>query len=314
MKLVKRIWITLIAIICLFIISCVPNNDGNPTPDNNKKVKKSYNFIVQDNVNGRMSNRNNTLNNIDLNNTRIDYIYDNAQNLTNINAYIVDTFTHTNYPIAALTMTYNATSVNLNFHNLVFNYVTHYIFNFDPATRYVTSYEEIEAHIFKYYTYDNNGKITQIEVFHDSTKLVYRFDNFVYSNNNISSYTETYYYRSLMDSVAVPITTNWLFQYSATATTQPEQNLYSFNDYSPMGNNGINFTRLLNVKCGVDTDNLISSIESHYSGGANSLDPAYISNHNFQYTFDSINRVTHKEIENFKDGIQQPYSIFTYRY
>lgn len=300
--------------ISAFIISCMPNNPGNPSITN-RLIKRSFNYIVQDNANGRF--RGNNIIRLDPIQHKVVYNYNASGKITKqtllgkntLNEFItneVQIFTYfTNYvqvqtdyyDYANGTPTGTSTIMKLYFNsdkNITL------IENLDPDNSYNISFN-----------YDMNGRLLSI------FSPVGDFDHFTYLGSNLTGYQKHEF--DPIDSIPL-----YTYQHEYIYDTDTTDRIEIINEIEAyfipiVSYNGISTFKMTGLSFGLNSNQLISKFKSsktiHYQNDA--LVPMDY-NFDIRYDKDSLNRIVNKHyfnviLQNEPASIEYN-SDFTYQY
>jgi hypothetical protein len=310
-KIIKTIYMLTIA---SFIISCVPNNPGNPSTKN-RLIKRSFNYVVQDNANGRIIGSNITR--LDPIQHKVIYNYNTSGKISkqtllgknHLGEFVtneVQTFTYFSnyvqvqtdfYDFSDGTPTGTSTIMKLRF-NADKNITL--IENLDPSNMYNISFN-----------YDNNKRLVSI------FSPLGNFDNFTYNGSNLTGYQKHEF--DPIDSI--PLYTYQHEYIYGTDTTDRKEIINEIEAYfiPVVSYNGISTFKMTGLSFGLNSNQLISKFKSsktiHYQN--NAIVP---NDHNFDISYDkdSLNRIENKHYYNVilqnEPATMDYNSDFTYQY
>ncbi len=310
-KLVKTFYMLAIAAI---FTSCVPNNPQSPSTTN-RLIKRSFNYIVQDNANGRIKNVN--IVSLDPIQYKVVYNYNTSGKITKqtlfaknaLNEFVtneVQSFSYFSnyiqvqtdfYDYATGTPTGTSTVMKLHF-NTDKNITL--IENLDPYNLYSIAF-----------SYDNGGRLTS------ANAPFGNFDHFTYIGNNLTGYQKHEF--DPMDSILL-----YTYQHQylyGNDTTDRKEIINEIEAYfiPVVSYNGISTFKMTGLSFGLHSNQLISKFIStktiHYQNDAIvPNDYAF----DISYDKDSLNRIVNKHYFNIIHQ-NEPSSIdfnsdFTYQY
>jgi hypothetical protein len=290
-KLFHNITIQICCIIAIIIVQGCQSDAVGITPDtSNSKLKKSYQYIVQDNANGRI----NKLSNEEEGYNR-EYIYDDSGKLINelfyfrlspttINLYYHRYFVYHSTYIEIKEKSYAFGSIWANptsFFSIPGSDVIYNVyFNTNKRIDSIVS----NTVVFEY-NYKENNQLNAIQIYNNYGILAACVRNFTYSNNNITNYDYIIYnsWNTTPDSTHHTL----LYEYSIGNIDNEQYSIHSNNflTHNTFFSNNVNLLQIAGLNFGLKPNALPTKLISSLIGNTEKE----ISN--ISYILDDSNRI-----------------------